>query len=891
MLTTLLALLATPAFAQDAPLRVVVVPKVTADGNTRDAGPLEAWVHGALKDAGHRVVDLDASLQAQAFALSDAVAAGQVPEALSVLNADAAWAVQLSCEKDTAGHSQAMGLTWYCTMTRKVVRISQGDTAYAETAEWNDVFGTNPGQALFGGNVKKRAPGVLAADITAWSKEFAPDGPWDADLKISGLTERSQATALAALLGELPGVESARMATFNTTLSQFLLHGQGAAALADLPDMIESDGGLGLRVTHVSDRLIHAEVDLGRVHRRKVGVQVELPKAAPKSEAALVAERGPSIVRAAMGNLRWLEVADVSKDAPEAAPWFAKVSLAQAEGSWLVTASLVGDDGELLAATGRDSDPLVALDAAVRGLDESFLAAAADPSKRLGLGLPEDLGDGLMQKTVRIEAAELSPLFPARAREAKELGLGRLTVINAGTDPLTDVSIAIEVDGQVLASREMSDLEADASGEVALRLDNLPSVDPNAAHTLPLVATVSYKQGGRYGRSRAYSSLVVHRLNTLDWNNTASVAAFVDPADSAVRDLATAALGGDLPEAPTRSIGRAAAIHARVWGDPLRYVPDPVQTSFADSIDEVQHPRQTLSRLSGDCDDLTVLLASLYESVGLSTVILTTPGHVLLGVDSGLRAGGEVLVGLPSERFVQVDGALFVPVEATALTADFASAWEKGAELVAKAESFEALRVREAWRDYPAVSVTAGEPKVTVRDIDLAPVFAKLPALDVPKPPKTAPPLAGGALSWASGSRNKGLQISAEACEQGVGEACFNLAVMLMATAAPEDEAQIQEQLETALTLLPRDAMEMLLDQWGGGRADEQGSDEASAEAETRRRLEAVLQKARDKQEQLEEQGVTDVPIETSAMAGRRGAPATEEEALAPMFFYSRIGE
>ena len=283
---TLLACLAAagPAWAEDVPLRVVVVPKVTADGQTRDAGPLEAWVHDALRESGHRVVDLDASLRAQSYALSDAVANGQVPEELTVLNADAAWSVQLACERD-AGNPQALGLTYYCTLTRKVVRISQGDTVYSAGVDWHDIFGSNFGQALFGGNVKKRAPALISEDLGTWTAQWtAAEGPWDVDLKLSGLGDRSQAEALAKRIGSLPGVTGARLLAFNTGVSQVAIRGEGSSALASLGDALEGDPALGLVVTHQVDRLLHARLDVARMHRRGARLQVVPPSdAAPKS--------------------------------------------------------------------------------------------------------------------------------------------------------------------------------------------------------------------------------------------------------------------------------------------------------------------------------------------------------------------------------------------------------------------------------------------------------------------------------------------------------------------------------------------------------------------------------------------------------------------------------
>ena len=139
------------------------------------------------------------------------------------------------------------------------------------------------------------------------------------------------------------------------------------------------------------------------------------------------------------------------------------------------------------------------------------------------------------------------------------------------------------------------------------------------------------------------------------------------------------------------------------------------------------------------------------------------------------------------------------------------------------------------------------------------------------------------------GSRKNGVKDALALCEEGVGESCFNLAIMLSAQSRGKGSDETVAQLERALVLLPAPVMQMVLDDWGGGRADEKGDSEAEAEAETQRRLEEILKKARENQEKLEGEGVTDVALDSSTMAGRKGGPVTEADALAPMFFYRPV--
>jgi hypothetical protein len=118
----------------------------------------------------------------------------------------------------------------------------------------------------------------------------------------------------------------------------------------------------------------------------------------------------------------------------------------------------------------------------------------------------------------------------------------------------------------------------------------------------------------------------------------------------------------------------------------LQYVNDPRLTA-----DHVQYPSETLTLRGGDCDDMTVLFASLLGSVGIPTafVDVVPPGrpdssHTYLLFDTGLepRYGG-ILADNPKRYIVRRDerGAqtIWIPVEATAIAHGFEEAWSRGA--------------------------------------------------------------------------------------------------------------------------------------------------------------------------------------------------------------------
>lgn len=902
------------ALADDGPaLRVVVLPQVTLDGKRVDIGALERTANRALRDAGLRPISLDASLRAQAFALAESVEEGRIPDELSALNADAVWLVELACEATRVQAFGADETICSCSFDRGVRRGAE--EVFSASSPWRgQCLGAQAGMTRM---LETTIPETLGADIEEWLDQWRTDGRWDIDLLVTGLRDRRHARSLVERFDALPGVSSVRFGMFSPTATRYSFRGEGSDAALRLPEHIDDDESLGLVITHETDRLIHAELDFGRAYRRQARVLVVPPTdVRPKSPGAIVAEAASDLVRSAAANLRWLEMSelevvgssagserdDLMGRAEKAGEPFVKVvsfretDEGPAKDRWLVSTSLIatGDGQEIITGTGSAKDALSALDASVRNLDQRFIAAASDRAQRRRLGLPDDAADDAGRPTLRIASFELRPLFPTRAREYRENGIGMLRLENATGSEIGEGRIEVRASGRRLSSIELPNMPPSGEVELPVLLESTPDLDPDETHRVQVEATVSFKAGDSYGRSRAYAPLLIHRRSALDWNEPASLAAFIDPTDPVVRALATRAIEHELPEAATSSLARASLVHAVLWHPPLTYVADPVTTAFDESIDDVQHPRQTLERLAGDCDDMTALMASLFESVGLATAIITTPGHVLLAIESGLLAGGHLLLEESKERFVEVDGALFVPVETTAIGVGFDEAWKLGAQIVARAgNDVEAFRTRDAWRRYPTVSMAADvETGLEPKEPDISKLSSMLPALHIPEAPPSDAPLAAPALAWLAGEREDGSIAAADACADGSAEACYNLAVMLVAEAGGagsegEGDAPLPALLVDALSLLPGQVVRMILDHGGLGMGDDQS--EASGEASTRRRLENVLEQAHQRQAQLRERGETGRGVQIDPMGGRRGSPAAEPAELAPMFFFGAV--
>src|SRR5262249_42637366 len=140
----------------------------------------------------------------------------------------------------------------------------------------------------------------------------------------------------------------------------------------------------------------------------------------------------------------------------------------------------------------------------------------------------------------------------------------------------------------------------------------------------------------------------------------------------------------------------------------LHYLPDPAdpisERVDANAVDEVKYPGETLLTHSGDCDDLSVLSASLLEAVHIPTAFAVGAGHVFVLFDSGIEARDMPESPFEPGTVVSWRGKVWVPVEPTDLTragSSFLSAWAAGWPRCKSAtDTLKIVETEEAWRRY-----------------------------------------------------------------------------------------------------------------------------------------------------------------------------------------------
>ena len=296
---------------------------------------------------------------------------------------------------------------------------------------------------------------------------------------------------------------------------------------------------------------------------------------------------------------------------------------------------------------------------------------------------------------LRIEKVEAQELYTSLYKSYARDGFGSIQVRNLQDRPIT-ARLGVFIPELMSAPSEQ---------DVTVR--------PKAVSTLPLTAvldekvltqrgdqpvqvevTASYQSLRLERHEKAAGRTVAYAPGGIDWGlGMAQAAAWVTPRDPAVDELARQA--GRLAVPLTPRFGNGNIAFAAAMTDALKelgvaYVPDP-NNPFATisttphAVDTIHYPYQTIDRLSGDCDDTSVLFASLLGNVGVNTCFVDVPGHIFVLVDTGLEERSRAALAADSAMIVISNQEVWIPLETTSLQKGFAEAWRDGAQEITTA--------------------------------------------------------------------------------------------------------------------------------------------------------------------------------------------------------------
>jgi len=219
----------------------------------------------------------------------------------------------------------------------------------------------------------------------------------------------------------------------------------------------------------------------------------------------------------------------------------------------------------------------------------------------------------------------------------------------------------------------------------------------------------------------------------MQWDNKAKLGAFVTHTDTMVADLSRQVVQqyANLYPSLPQTLVFARGIYDALGVLGLKYIVDPASPfrEFSTNPAEtayLQYPRDTLTRKSGDCDDLSTLFAACMESIGIDAALVDVPGHMFVLFNTGVATTDKITLGVPNELIVPYQGTVWIPVEMTMVGTSFTRAWQKGAEEYrdwTARNKVNVINVQKTWDEFKPVTLPRSGASVKVKRDEIEATF------------------------------------------------------------------------------------------------------------------------------------------------------------------------
>ncbi len=296
-------------------------------------------------------------------------------------------------------------------------------------------------------------------------------------------------------------------------------------------------------------------------------------------------------------------------------------------------------------------------------------------------------------RSIKLVNSSIPPVFAAMQSYYVKNPIGKVTIANTEKFAINDIDISFYQAGFMDSPTKVASLNTLASGE-KVKLD-IPAIFNEEVFktegTTPLTGeiAVSYISRGKAATQKFSVSYDLYDKTALTWDDDRKVAAFITPSDSALRNYSSfirqSAKNYTL-NGFSDSLQMGMQVFYALKEIGCIYQVDPT-SPFTEAqgnplkVDSISLPRDTLKRLTGDCDDLTVLFNSIMETVGMQTAFITVPGHIYSVFNTGVPSKSYKLVHPDKKMTLSIGGKLWVPVEITLIgTKSFLEAWRTGIE-------------------------------------------------------------------------------------------------------------------------------------------------------------------------------------------------------------------
>lgn len=368
-------------------------------------------------------------------------------------------------------------------------------------------------------------------------------------------------------------------------------------------------------------------------------------------------------------------------------------------------------------------------DEAIAALDKAVTLSPSDDHRLLLDSAYAEKNKALEFKSnapqIVLKDLQLQPVFTAAYKQYANAPIGTIRIHNTSGIDYGNLKLTFDIKGYMdfPTAQEIAELKANSIVDVPLHAafnNRVLEIDEDTG--VQVEVALRFVRDGRDDAITLTQPMTLYGKNAILWSRSHMAGAFVTPRDDTLRDFVRQAINENRP-APgplNAHLVTAMTLFDVFSAHGIKYVTDP-NTPYAklaaDQVDYVQFARETLKLKSGDCDDLSVLLAAALENLGIETALLDVPGHLLLMFNTGLSAADADLISLQDDLLAVRDDQVWIPVEATMIATSFAEAWTEGARKYRDhlaAGKLKVIPLHRAWEEYVPVTLKQADYRLAV---------------------------------------------------------------------------------------------------------------------------------------------------------------------------------
>jgi len=208
----------------------------------------------------------------------------------------------------------------------------------------------------------------------------------------------------------------------------------------------------------------------------------------------------------------------------------------------------------------------------------------------------------------------------------------------------------------------------------------------------------SIKKEAKY--VEAFKKFQLFGRGAITWENPGKAVAFITKLDQMVKLFAIEATK-DVPYLPDEELGKvyiAEALFRAMGTYGIKYKEDTdnpfsIIPKSQNMVDHIKYPAELLTSKQGDCDDLTVLYASLLGHCGIKTALVSMTDHITLMFDTGIHERKWWLFAVGDTLSIIKNKSLWLPIEVTRVGSSFRKAWHEGGRIYRESEHNEGFKV------------------------------------------------------------------------------------------------------------------------------------------------------------------------------------------------------